>query len=104
MEQNEKIKFIKDLFEKNVHNISSVKIKSEDQKEMFCLLVGNRSISVLIKNSFINKNTTEEIEKHFNDINVYHSIESDNKEKIIPKNDIVIWIDDPGCQELHRHQ
>ena len=24
MEQNEKIKFIKDLFEKNVHNVSSV--------------------------------------------------------------------------------
>ena len=104
MEQNEKIKFIKDLFEKNVHNVSSVKIKSEDQKEMFCLLVGNRSISVLIKNSFINKKTIEDIEKHFSKINIYHSIESDNTEKVIPKNDIVIWIDDPGCQELHRHQ
>jgi len=104
MEQNEKIKFIKGLFEKNVHNVSSVKIKSEDQKEMFCLLVGNRSISVLIKNSFINKKTIEDIEKHFSKINIYHSIESDNTEKVIPKNDIVIWIDDPGCQELHRHQ
>ncbi len=104
MEQNKKIKFIKDLFEKNVHNVSSVKIKSEHQKEMFCLLVGNRSISVLIKHSFINKKTTEEIEKHFNDINVYHLLESDNTDKVLPKNDIVIWIDDLDCQKLHRHQ
>ena len=52
----------------------------------------------------LRKKTTEEIEKHFNDINVYHSIESKDKSGPIPKNDIVIWYDDPGCQELHRHQ
>ena len=105
MEQNEKITFIKGLFEKNVHNISTpVEIRSEDQKKLFCLLVDNKIIGVLIKTSFINEKTTEEIEKHFNDISIYHFIENKGESNPLPKNDIVIWYDDPHCQELHRHQ
>ncbi len=104
MNQNEKIKFITDLFEKNVHSVSSIKIRSEHQKKMFCLLVDNRSVSVLINESFINEFQNKEIEEHFNDINIYRLIESKDKSGPISKDDILIFPDDPVCQKLHSRQ
>jgi len=72
---------------------------SEHKKKLFCLLVGERSVSILINESFINGTPEAGIQKMFKDQGIYRSIEDNEQGIRSVDNDIVIWPDDTPCQE-----
>ena len=99
MSQNDKIKFIRNLFNSNIHNLKSCTVMNEHKKKLFCLLVGERSVSVIINESFIDDTPKADIQKIFKDQYVYSS--NENKEQGLRdiNNYMVIWPNDTACQE-----
>ncbi len=103
MNKDEKIRYIYDLLKKNIERVTSVTTSTETGKSVFCILVNGMSTSLIIEDRFMDTNSKEEIEKFFNECNVYSEIVH-NKTKIqCIREDITLWPNDENCQRLNRH-
>ena len=100
MNREEKISKIEEMLHKNIPAIEKL-IKREEHKSItFCLLVENKVIGVDIQNSFIDNKTFQEIEAHFSERHIYHSILSDHDPKMCDHDSVFTYINDPICQKM----
>ncbi|MBF0398616.1 MAG: hypothetical protein HQK78_17710 [Desulfobacterales bacterium] len=97
----EKIQAISDYFNNNVKDICSVFITNESDKTVFCLLVEEISVSILIENQFIQRNSIEQIEKIFSKDHIAQKIHINISEILICIENITIWPNDEACQKLN---
>lgn len=100
MNREGKISKIEEIFRKNIPTIDKIIKRKEHKSITFCLLIGDKVTGVDIQNSFIDNKTIQEIEAHFSERHIYHSILSDHEPKMCDHNGIFTYINDPSCRDM----
>ncbi len=85
------------MFSNNIPTIDNIKIKPEHASLLFCLFIGDKVIGVDIQKTFIDDKTIQEIEGHFSEENLYHSILND---KMCDHKGVFVHANDPICREM----
>ena len=97
MNREEKISKIEKMLHDNIPGIERLAKRGEHKSITLCLLIGDKVIGVDIQYSFIDEKTFQEIESHFSERHIYHSILSDHDPKMCDHNGVFTYIDDPIC-------
>jgi len=85
------------MLRKNIPTIDKIRIKPERDSLLLCLFIGNKIIGVDIQKSFIDNKTFAEIELHFSERHIYHSILND---QMCDHEGVFVNTNDPICREM----
>lgn len=96
MNREEKIPKIEKMFHDNIPTIKKIRKRPEHASLLFCLFIDDKIIGVNIQYSFMDSKTFPEIESHFSDRHIYHSILS---AKACDHDGVFVHGDDPICRE-----
>lgn len=100
MNREEKISKIEKMFRDNIPSITKLVKREEHKSITFCLLITDKVVGVDIQYSFIDSKTFPEIESHFSNRHIYHSILSNHDPKICDHDGVLTYINDPICQNM----
>ena len=97
MEREEKISKIEEMLSENIPTIDKIIRRNEHESITFCLVIGDKVIGVDIQKSFIDGKTIQEIEDHFSERHIYHSILND---KMCDHKGVFVHANDPICRDM----
>ena len=97
MEYDEKISKIEDMLFVNIPTIEKIVKRKEHESVTFCLVIGDKLIGVDIQKSFMDNKTFAEIESHFSERHIYHSILND---QMCDHEGVFVHANDPSCRDM----
>ena len=100
MNRDEKISRIEEMFFENIPIIDKIIKRKQYKSITFCLVIGDKVIGVDIQKSFIDNKTFAEIESHFSERHIYHSLLSDQELKMCDHDGVFTCINDPSCRDM----
>lgn len=95
-----KFQKIEEMFHENIPTIDKIKKRKEHESITFCLVIGNKIVGVDIQKTFIDNKTIQEIEAHFSERHIYHSILSNRDPKMCDHEGVFTYINDPSCRDM----
>ena len=100
MNRDEKISRIEEMFFGNIPTIDKIIKRKQYKSITFCLVIVDKVIGVDIQKTFIDNKTFAEIESHFSERHIYHSILSDRELKMCDHDGVFTYINDPSCRDM----
>ena len=100
MDREEKLSKIEKMLWENIPTIENITKRKGHESTTLCLVIGNKVIGVDIQYSFIAEKTFQEIESHFSERHIYHSILSGHDPKMCDHDGVFTYINDPVCQKM----
>ena len=100
MEREEKIAKIEKMLSANIPTIEKIVRRLEHESITFCLVIGDKIVGVDIQKSFMDSKTIQEIEAHFSERHIYHSILSNHDPKLCDHDGVFTYINDPNCRDM----
>ena len=97
MSREEKSSKIEEMLSENIPTIEKTIKRKEHESITFCLVIGEKVIGIDIQNSFIDNKTFAEIESHFSERHIYHSILND---KMCDHDGVFVHANDPSCRDM----